>query len=303
MHPRDCQGSRFSKILNALKTPFENITLLIQKKNFLPEKLLFHLPSRWRRVGSVGILELHPDIVPWKNQIGNSYLEILTEFKTIIRKTGTTTNTIRTPSYEIIAGQPNTVTMHKELGCKFWVDALKLTFSTGNHMERQRLINIVEEGENIIDMFACVGNLSIPVSVHHKESKVKGIEINPYAHQFLKRNIRENKLETRYEAILGDNQEKTPRDYADRVFMGYFEITRKQLDVAIVSLKQDKGGTIHTHGLTTEKKPFDWREQIKAILEEKYPNYKMKTGKKRIIKSVAPGVNHFVDDILIENRR
>ena len=55
-----------------------------------------------------------------------------------------------------------------------WIDhdALKLTFSSGNHTERQRLINIVEEGEKIIDMFACVGNLSIPISVHHPESKV-----------------------------------------------------------------------------------------------------------------------------------
>jgi len=285
------------------KTPFEQIKFLIQQKNILPEELILQLPKRWRRVGTVGILELKPEILPWKEKIGEKYLEVLTEFTTIIRKTGTTKTTIRTPAFEILAGKHETVTLHKELGSKFWVDALRLTFSSGNHMERQRLINIVEEGEKVIDMFACVGNLSIPVSVHHPESKVIGIEINQYAHSFLERNIRENKLKTRYKAILGDNQEKTPKNYSDRVLMGYFELSTKQLEVAIASLKQDKGGTIHTHGLTTIKNPFDWRTQIKKIVEERYPNFKMKKAKKNIIKSVAPGVDHFVDDIAISNRR
>ena len=170
-------------------------------------------------------------------------------------------------------------------------------------MERQRLINIVEEGENVIDMFACVGNLSIPVSVHHPECKVIGIEINKYAYSFLEKNIKENKLITRYKAILGDNQEKTPKNYSDRVLMGFFELSQKQLKVAIASLKQDKGGIIHTHGLTTVKNPFDWRAQIKTIIEKSYPNFEMKTAKKHVIKSVAPGVHHFVDDIMISNRR
>jgi tRNA G37 N-methylase Trm5 len=289
--------------LNTRKTPFEKITFLIEQQKALPEELIERLPKRWRRVGSVGILELDPEFLPWKETIGEYYLEILTEFTTIIRKTGTTKTTIRTPAYEILAGNRNTITLHKELGCKFWVDALKLTFSSGNHMERQRLINIVEEGENIIDMFACVGNLSIPLSVHHPESEVKGIEINPYAYKFLEKNIQENKLQTRYEAILGDNQEKTPKDYADRVLMGYLEINKIQLEAAIASLRQDKGGIIHTHGLTTEKQPFDWREEIQEILKEKHPNFEQKTTEKRIIKSVAPGVQHFVDDIRIENRR
>ncbi len=289
--------------MNTRKTPFEKITLLIKQQKALPEELIKRLPKRWRRIGSVGILELDPEFLPWKEAIGEYYLEILTEFTTIIRKTGTTKTTIRTPAYEILAGNKNTVTLHKELGSTFWVDALKLTFSSGNHSERQRLINIVEEGEDIIDMFACVGNLSIPVSVHHPESKVIAIEINKYAYSFLEKNIKANHLEGRYKAILGDNQEKTPENYADRVFMGYFELATKQLEVALASLKQDKGGVIHTHGLTTEKKPFDWREQIKTIITEKYPNFKMITAKKRIIKSVAPGVNHFVDDIEIRNQK
>ncbi|MCK4848395.1 MAG: hypothetical protein KAT16_05185 [Candidatus Heimdallarchaeota archaeon] len=288
--------------MNSRKTPFEQIKILIEKQSSLPEELICRLPKRWKRVGTVGILELQTEILPWKKEIGKNYLEILTEFTTIISKTGTTKTTIRTPEYEILAGKENTITLHKELGSKFWVDALKLTFSSGNHTERQRLINIVEEGEKIIDMFACVGNLSIPISVHHPESKVIGIEINEYAYSFLEKNIQENKLKTRYKGILGDNQEKTPKNYADRVLMGYFELTKKQLEVAIASLKEDKGGTIHTHGLTTEKKPFDWREQIKTIIEKKHPNFKLKKAKKRLIKSVAPGVNHFVDDIIISNK-
>ncbi len=281
------------------KTPFDQIVETVEKEGYLPTELLTRLPKHWRRVGTVGIIELHTQLYPWREDIGHSYLSVLNELTSIVQKIGITTETIRTPGLEFIAGNPNTVTLHKELGCKFWIDALKLTFSTGNHAERQRLIKIVKEDEQIIDMFACVGNLSLPISVHHPTIRMKGIEINPYAFSFLERNILENHLEERYEAILGDNQTHTPENWAHRILMGYFEIKPAQLEVALGALKQDQGGILHTHGLTTHKQPTSWQKEIDRIIKAKYYNFQIGSIDRRMIKSIAPGVNHFVDDIEI----
>jgi tRNA wybutosine-synthesizing protein 2 len=283
-------------------TPFENIRQSVEQEGYLPTELILRLPKHWRRVGTVGILELHADLWPWKEKIGQSYLSVLSEFSTIVQKVGITTTTIRTPGLEFLAGNTETVTLHKELGCKFWIDALRLTFSTGNHAERQRLIRISTKGEHIIDMFACVGNLSLPIGVHHPTIKIKGIEINTYAYSFLEKNIQANHLEERYHPILGDNQTQTPKNWADRILLGYFELTSRQLEVALQALKQEQGGMLHTHGLTTEKRPKNWREVISQLIKTKFPYFQMKSTNQRMIKSIAPGVNHYVDDIHIIRR-
>ncbi|MFX1514718.1 MAG: class I SAM-dependent methyltransferase family protein [Promethearchaeota archaeon] len=285
--------------MTARRTPFQQIQQVIRDQEILPEKKLALLPKRWKRVGEVGILNLNPELLPWKREIGEKYLEFLPELKTIAHKVGITTATIRQPDNEVLAGDTNTVTLHKELGCKFWIDALKLTFSNGNHAERQRMIRICQKREQIIDMFACVGNLSLPIAVHNPAVKIKGIEINPEAFEFLKKNIQVNQVKEQYQAVFGDNRKVTPKDWADRVIMGYFTSDNAQLAAALTSLNQEHGGIIHVHGLSSSRNPTDWHPQIQAVIEESFPHLIIKTNYKKIIKTVAPGINHYVNDIEI----
>lgn len=287
----------------ARRTPFQQIQQAIRDQEILPAEIFSLLPKRWKRVGEVGILNLKPELLPWKREIGEKYLEFLPELKTIAHKVGITTTTTRQPDNEVLAGDTNTVTLHKELGCKFWIDALKLTFSNGNHAERQRMIKISQKPEQIIDMFACVGNLSLPIAVHNPSAKIIGIEINPEAFEFLKRNVQANQVEDQYQVILGDNRKVTPKDWADRVIMGYFTSDSAQFAAALGSLYQEQGGIIHVHGLSSSRNPTDWQPQIQAVIEESFPHLIIKTVYKKIIKTVAPGINHYVDDIKINYKK
>lgn len=281
------------------RTPFQKIQETLNDQQQLPIELLPLLPKGWKRVGRVGILELKPPLLPWKHEIGEAYLKHLPELKTMTLKVGTTNTPIRQPTLELLAGEEKTVTLHKELQCKFWIDALKLTFSNGNHAERRRMVKLSEKNEQVIDMFACVGNLSIPIAVHNPTTKIIGIEINPYAHQFLEKNIQENQLTNRYQALLGDNRKITPTNWANRVIMGYFTIDEQQLTTALASLQQDQGGIIHAHGLTTSRHPHDWKRKIKSLIDTSFPHFNIERTQKIIIKSVAPGVDHFVNDITL----
>lgn len=281
-------------------TPFQKIQQEILKEKLLPDDLFSLLPQRWKRVGRVGILEFKSELYPWKHDLGKIYLSFLPELTTIALKIGITNSPERIPNFEILAGEQNTITLHKELGCKFWLDALKLTFSNGNHAERQRMIDIAQKNEQIIDMFSCVGNLSLPLAVHTKTAKVIGIEINPHAHTFLERNIQENKIEQRYKAILGDNRTVTPKNWADRVIMGYFSIDETQFKAALNSLNQSRGGLIHAHGLSSSRKSKDWLKKIKNIINNSFPHFKVDSCKKIVIKTVAAGIEHFVNDIQIK---
>ncbi len=282
------------------KTPFQKIFQLILEKRVLPDNFSSLLPQRWKRVGSVGIIELKSELLPWKHEIGEIYLSFLPELTTLALKVGTVSNAERLPDFEILAGDKNTITLHKELGCKFWIDALKLTFSNGNHAERQRMINLSQKNEHVIDMFSCVGNLSLPVAVHNKTAKIIGIEINPYAHEFLMKNIQENKIKNRYQAILGDNRKHTPKNWANRVIMGFFTIDEQQFTAAFASLRQSKGGIIHAHGLSSSRKPEDWLEKIESIVKKTFPHFLIDSSEKIVIKTVAAGIEHFVNDIKIK---
>ena len=115
----------------------------------------------------------------------------------------------------------------------------------------------------------------------------------------MEKNIQVNHLKDRYQPIFGDNQTHTPINWADRVLLGYFELTPRQLEVALQALKQDQGGILHTHGLTTARQPFNWRQAINKLILEEFPYFQIKDTKQRVIKSIAPGVHHFVDDIHI----
>jgi len=145
--------------------------------------------------------------------------------------------------------------------------------------------------------------LSLPIAVHNPTVKIIGIEISPKAFEFLKKNIQTNQVEDQYQAIIGDNRKVTPKDWADRVIMGYFTSDSAQFATALRSLYQEQGGIIHVHGLSSSRNPTDWHPQIQAVIEESFPHFIMKTAHKKIIKTVAPGINHYVDDIEIISKK
>lgn len=254
----------------------------------IPEQEKELLPSGWQILGDIIIVTLRKELENRNAEIGKALLSLYPRCKTVLLDRGIS-GKMRQPTREIIAGK-ETETMHRENGCLFKVDAMRLMYSKGNLAERKRISKLCR-GENVVDMFAGIGYFSIPMAVHSKPNKIFAIEINPVAFGYLKENIKLNKVEDIIEPIQGDCSVVTPHGIADRVIMGYLD-AHEYLKYGICALLP--GGIIHYHEAVPEA--IEHRP-VERIIEAAG-----KLGRKaeiigvRRIKKYSPGVWHVVVD-------
>jgi tRNA (guanine37-N1)-methyltransferase len=168
----------------------------------------------------------------------------------VLGKAGAVSGTYRLREFEVIAGERRTATVHKEFGCEYYVDVAKAYFSPRLSHEHKRVAELVQKGETIVDLFAGVGPFAILIAKIVEAVKVYAVDINPDAVEFLKRNIRLNRVEKQVFPILGDARQVVDdklSGVADRVIMNLPEKAEEFVDVACKATKP-KGGTIHYYG-------------------------------------------------------
>lgn len=254
----------------------------------IPENEKRLLPSGWQVLGDIIIVSLQKELEERKEDMGKALLSLYPRCKTVLLDRGIE-GQVRSPAREIIAGK-ETETIHRENGCFFKLDAMKLMHSKGNLAERRRMSKLGKD-EVVVDMFAGTGYFSIPMAVHSKPEKIFAIEINPVAFDYLKENIRLNKVEGIVEPVLGDCAVSAPVGIADRVIMGYLN-AHEYLEQGIKALTH--GGVIHYHEAVPEAIE---RRPVERIIEtaEKLGR-EVEIIKVRRIKKYSPGVRHVVVD-------
>ncbi|MFX1481917.1 MAG: class I SAM-dependent methyltransferase family protein [Promethearchaeota archaeon] len=250
------------------------------------------LPSGFHLVGHVALLHLNFDSMKYARMIGDATLEFDKRIKSVLVKTGPTQGRTRKPSYELVAGDCNTITTHIERGIRFRLDPASITFSGGNKKERIRLARLVKPKENVVDMFSCVGQFALHIA-KATDVKVTAIEINPVAFDFLTENIKLNGFDDRVTAVLGDCRKVHPINSADRVIMGYLHDTISYLPAAVESLVGN-GGTIHMHMAL----PKTETKRIVHEIDRVCLGLGFQTTIEILqIKNYSPGIEHYVFDI------
>jgi tRNA wybutosine-synthesizing protein 2 len=259
----------------------------------IPESEKKFLPRGWQILGQIIIVTLDEKLMDRKAEIGKSLLSYYPGCKTVLLDRGIS-GKMRQPDREIIAGEDTTKTVHKENGCLFKLDAMKVMFSQGNLAEKKRMSKLGKE-ETVVDMFAGIGYFSIPMAVHAKPRKIISIEINPVSFGYLKENIVLNRVGDIIEPIAGDCSKVTPRGIANRVIMGYLD-GQDYLEAGINALLP--GGILHYHEAVPEaieSRPVD---RIIEVSRKIGRNVEI-TGRRRI-KKYAPGVWHVVVDAMVD---
>jgi tRNA (guanine37-N1)-methyltransferase len=216
----------------------------------LPPHSLASLPRALDIIGDIAIIEIPTELEIYKSLIGSAVLDTHKNVKTVLAKGGPISGTYRVRPFEIIAGEPRTSTIHKEYGCRFYVDVARAYFSPRLSHEHKRVASLVRKEETVVDLFAGVGPFSVLIAKGKKAERVYALDLNPNAIEFLKKNIRLNRVETRVFPMLGDAQqiiEQKLSGVADRVIMNLPEKALGFVDVACKAIKPS-GGTVHFYG-------------------------------------------------------
>ena len=258
----------------------------------LPEDVLSELPMKWEYVGDIAIIKLRPSADPYKARIGDVYAEEL-DMDTICVDRSGVSGEFRHPSMELIHGS-TTESVRLENGIRYCFDVTKVMFASGNVDERERMKNLDCTGETVVDMFAGIGYFTLPLAKFSGAKRVIACEKNPESYEFLVRNITLNEVDGIVEPMLGDNRDIPGKAFADRILMGYVQITSEFLPKALELIRP--GGIIHYHDTFYID---EYMGRIEAIFTEHCGDRRFRIEGVREVKSFAPSVSHYVADVRI----
>jgi tRNA (guanine37-N1)-methyltransferase len=233
------------------------MTRMLKKalENILSDKDNADLVSAFDQIGDIIIVRIPDSLISKKKIIGKTLLEQVKTAKSIFYQSSPVEGDFRTRNLQLIAGDKKTETEYKENGCRFIIDVEKAFFSPRLSTERERISNLVNDGDVVINMFGGVGMFSI-LAAKKKQCIVYNIDINPTASKLCEENIKLNKLKGDVISLNGDSIKiinEQLQNKADRVLMLLPERSDEFLDTAILSLK--KNGFIHYYShIHAEKK-------------------------------------------------
>ena len=225
-------------------------------KHVLSSDQLAALPKKWHLIGHVLMLQaVDPILSPVLEQVGAAYLECRQiKAETIVVEEITPHGELRVPSVRRVAGREETLTKHTEDGVRYWIDPVRVMFSSGNGTERMHFHSQIklDDGDICVDMFAGVGYFSIPLALGNASTagvEIYSLEKNPDSCRFLRMNVAENHVEHVVRVFEGDNrtvgEEAVGR--ANRVLMGYIPTPVQFISRALEFLDPRIGGVVHYH--------------------------------------------------------
>ncbi|MBS1263115.1 MAG: tRNA(Phe) (4-demethylwyosine(37)-C(7)) aminocarboxypropyltransferase [Methanonatronarchaeales archaeon] len=245
------------------------------------------VPSGWTRLGSVLLAELDGDKVA-----AEALLEAHPGATAVVDHRGID-GALRRPEAELLAGDGPTETVHREHGLVYRLDPLRVMFSPGNSGERLRVRSTVQEDDWVLDMFACVGQFSIPAAT--AGAHVLAIDANPEAALFLRENAALNGLNDRLDVVVADSRRSSPDGPFDRVLMGHLD-SPGHLGRAVASLGE--GGRLHYHESCPSAIDDRPVKRVRRAVEDGGRDALRLD--RRLVKTFAPGVGHYAVDCLVE---
>ncbi len=264
----------------------------------LSEEELEEVPTSFDVVGDIAIIKIPELLIGKEELIGEALMKVQGNVNTVLRQTSPVDGEFRTRDLEVIAGEEKTITTHTEYGCSFKVDLAKMYFSPRLGHERNRIAQLVNPDEIVTNMFAGVGCYSILIAKKSDPEKVYSIDKNEHAVEYMRENIRINKVGEKVIPVQGDAREAIEehlQNKADRVLMPLPEFGRDFIDSAIQGLKK-KGGILHFYDYGEEPDLF---EPSLNFVKEEVTGRSVELKDKNVVRSYAPELYHIVLDLVI----
>jgi len=247
-------------------------------------------------IGDIVIIEIPDEIMHLKDVIVEAILKKHKHVKTILRKTGEVEGVFRIAKYGVVYGK-ETETIAKEYGCRFLVDPTKVYYSVKLSGERERIAKQVKKGEKVLVMFAGVGPYPIVIAKLANPKIVIGIELNPKAIEYFKKNVQLNKVSDVVKVYEGDVKEILPKidGKFDRILMPA-PYSAEEF-VYLVKDKIKVGGIVHYYTFASQNEEDVLPNKVKEIFKEN--KMEVEVLKVKECGSFAPYVNRYVIDLKV----
>ena len=267
-------------------------------ENVLTSEESNELISAFDQIGDIIIVRIPDSLLLKKKIIGETLLKEVKIAKSVFYQSSAVEGQFRTRELEILAGENKTETEYREFGCKFTIDVENAFFSPRLSTERDRISNLVNDGETVVNMFAGVGMFSI-IMAKKKKCLVYSIDINPIASKLCGKNISSNKLLGKVISINGEASKiitEKLQNKSDRTLMLLPEKSDEFLKDAIDTTKN--GGIIHFYShIHADKK-----QEAAKLSEDHYLQIspvKSEILCSRIVRPVGPRYYQTVVDVRI----
>ena len=267
-------------------------------EGILSEKESEELFSAFDQIGDIIVIRIPDSLLSKKKIIGRIILERVSTAKSVFYQSSDVEGDFRTRSLELVAGEDRTETEYKEYGCRFAVDVEKVFFSPRLSTERERIANLVQDEEIVVNMFGGIGMFSILVA-KNKKCTVYNIDINPIASKLCEKNINLNKLVGEVICINGDAAKiikERLENKGDRTLMLLPERSDEFLESAILATRNN--GIIHYYShIHADKK-----QDAPKLSEQHYlelTKVKSEILNSKIVRAVGPRYYQTVVDVKI----
>jgi tRNA (guanine37-N1)-methyltransferase len=254
-------------------------------------------------VGDIAIFRLPPTSRQNAQDVAKAIMSAHKNVKAVLAQVSPVAGDFRLRRLMHVAGENRTSTVHRESGCLFSVDVQKCYFSPRLYHERSRIAKLVKPDEVVVNMFAGVGCFSIVIAKNVSTAKVFSIDVNPVAVQFMRENIRLNRVYGNVIPLLGDSKaiiEQRLKRAADRVLMPLPEKALEYLPCAVSALKES-GGWIHyydfEHAIKTERPIEKVKLKVAETLDALGADFEVPLV--RVVRSTGPNWFQLAADVHI----
>ena len=268
-----------------------------------PPELASRVVKSFDLVGDVAVIKVPPELMEGRFRLAEALLEELPYVKVVVRQASPHEGDYRLRGLEWLAGEPRTVTVHREHGCLFKVDLAKAYFTPRLSYERLRVARLAGEGEVAFNMFAGVGCFSI-ILAKLRRVEVVSVDLNADAAAFMAENARLNKVEGLVHVVHGDSRTlglAGEGGWADRVLMPLPLKALEFLDAALHAARL--GATIHFYGESRGSKAGAVEEawlMVERRVTELGGVVRLVGG--RVVREVAPRTFQVALDLRVEAR-
>jgi len=254
-------------------------------------------------VGDIAVIRVPETLKPKSQIVAEAVMQANKNVRTVLLQTSAVSGDFRLRQLEWVAGERKTTTVHREFGCLFEVDLERCYFSPRLSFERRRVASLVQPHEVVVNMFAGVGCFSIVMAKHSKVERVFSIDVNPLAFEFMLKNIRLNRAQSKVVPIFGDAEKVVKEQLngvADRVLMPLPEKAYEYLDCALMALKPS-GGWVHFYDFVHAGKSEDPVEKVRDKVTAKFyeSNVNSHIHFSRVVRATGPYWFQVVLDVLV----